>query len=380
MARSGAVGIGVIGAGMISDQYLSFLARCADVRLVAIGDVNAERAAAQADRYNIPVSGAPERVLDNNQVEIVLNLTIPEVHVEVSTNALQAGKHVWSEKPIGIDRASSKRLVDLAQEKDLLLGVAPDTVLGPTWQTAKRAIQDGVIGTPLTAVTAFQGPGPEVFHPNPGFLYARGAGPLFDIGPYYLTALVQLLGPIAEVLAAGHRSQDHREVLVGPNAGEPFPVDVLTHIAVVSNFTGGQTASSLMSADIPRHKHGVFEVHGTEGTLVLGNPNYHGEIPILRYGKSAEVEGIELIQQSTTIPEVGPLTTRGVGALTMARTVRNGGELHVATGELGYHVLDVMVSIEESVATRGYVSVESTLDPIPALPADFDPFEATLVP
>ena len=380
MTKPGTVGIGLIGAGMISNQYLTFLAKCSDVNVVAIGDLDTARAAAQAAQYEIASSGTPDSVLANDDVEIVINLTIPAAHVEVSTKALNAGKHVWSEKPIGIDRASSKALLQLAADKGLLLGIAPDTVLGPIWQTAKRAIQAGAIGTPLSAVTAFQGAGPEYFHPNPDFLYARGAGPLFDIGPYYLTALVQLLGPITEVFAFGTKAQERCRVLVGPRTGETFPVEVPTHLTVVSRFADGSTASSLMSVDTPLARHGVFEVNGTHGTLVLGDPNYFGGTPIRLYGPEVELTQTEMIQTPQIVPEIGPITGRGVGALTMARAIRHGADLHVATGEVGYHVLDTMVSIEESVLSHQFVTVESSITPSPALPESFNPYHPTLEP
>ena len=378
MTGGGPVGIGLIGAGMISDQYLTNLATYPDVRVVAIGDMNTERAAAQAAKYGIAASGDADSVLADDDVEIVINLTIPAAHVAVSTAALEAGKHVWSEKPIGIERESAKRLVELADERGLLLGIAPDTVLGPLWQTAKRAIRSGVIGTPLSATTSFQSQGPDWFHPDPEFLFAKGAGPLFDIGPYYLTALVQLLGPIAEVVAVGTRAHETRSVHVGPRAGATFPVEVPTHLSVITRFESGETAGSQMSADTALFRHGVFEINGTEGTLVLGDPNYFGGAAITLYRPEIEFRDGAIVQEAQTLAEEGPLSGRGVGALTMARTIRSGTDLHVATGKVGYHVLDTMVAIEESAESHAFVRVASTVDPIPALPTDFDPFAATL--
>ena len=287
MSRTGPVGIGLIGAGMISDQYLTNLIRYPDVRVVRVGDLDPDRAAAQAQKYGIPRSGTAESVLADDEVEIVINLTIPAAHVAVSTAALQAGKHVWSEKPIGIERDSAAGLVELAQQQDLLLGIAPDTVLGPLWQTAKRAIQAGVIGTPLSAVTSFQSQGPDWFHPGPEFLFAKGAGPLFDIGPYYLSALVQLLGPVDQVIAVGTKAHEVRTIRTGPRAGTEFSVEVPTHISVISTLAGNISASSLMSTDTPLYRHGVFEINGTEGTLVLGDPNYFGGTPIKLYRPAA---------------------------------------------------------------------------------------------
>ena len=377
MSRTGPVGIGLIGAGMISDQYLTNLIRYPDVRVVRVGDLDPDRAAAQAQKYGIPRSGTAESVLADDEVEIVINLTIPAAHVAVSTAALQAGKHVWSEKPIGIERDSAAGLVELAQQQDLLLGIAPDTVLGPLWQTAKRAIQAGVIGTPLSAVTSFQSQGPDWFHPGPEFLFAKGAGPLFDIGPYYLSALVQLLGPVDQVIAVGTKAHEVRTIRTGPRAGTEFSVEVPTHISVISTLAGNISASSLMSTDTPLYRHGVFEINGTEGTLVLGDPNYFGGTPIKLYRPLLEIVDGKVEQQPEILAEQGPVSGRGVGALTMARTIR-GADLHVATGELGYHVLDVMASIEESIEQRAFVDITSTVAPIPALPADFDPHQSTI--
>ena len=376
MSRTAKVGVGIIGAGMISDQYLTHLTQYPDVEVVTVADLDVARAATQASQYGIADSGDVESVLANDDVEIVVNLTIPAAHVEVSTAAVQAGKHVWSEKPIGIDRDSAKGLVDLAAERGLLLGIAPDTVLGPAWQSAKRAIQAGVIGKPLSAVTSFQSQGPDWFHPGPEFLFAKGAGPLFDIGPYYLSALVHLLGPIGEVIAVGAKAHEVRTIRTGPRAGTEFPVEVPTHINVISTLAGGTTASSLMSTDTALFRHGVFEINGTEGTMVLGDPNYFGGTPIKVYRPLQDVtKGLE--QDPEILPEEGKLSGRGVGVLTMARTIR-GTDLHVATGELGYHVLDAMVSIEESIERRAFVDIGSTVAAIPALPADFDPFAATI--
>ncbi len=376
MTASGPVGVGLIGAGMISDQYLSNLTRYPDVNVVTVGDLDTDRAAAQAAKYGVATSGDAASVLANPDVEIVVNLTIPAAHVEVSTAALRAGKHVWSEKPIGIDCDSARGLVDLAVANGLLLGIAPDTVLGPGWQTAKRAIQAGAIGTPLSASTAFQSQGPDWFHPDPEFLFAKGAGPIFDMGPYYLSALVHLLGPIAQVVAVGTKAQDVRSIRTGPRAGSEFPVEVATHVSVISTFEAGQTAASQMSVDTPLYRHGVFEINGTEGTIVLGDPNYFGGTPIRLYRPLVEFTPA-MEQAPEILGEIGPLSGRGVGALSMARTIR-GGDLHIATGELGFHVLDTMVSIEESIEKRTFVDVESTVAPIPALPAEFDPFAATL--
>lgn len=378
MTRTGRVGIGFIGAGMISEQYLTNLTTFPDVEVVRIGDIDTERAAASAAKWGIPASGTGDEVLTDPDVEIVVNLTLPATHVEVSTAALRAGKHVWSEKPIGVDRESAAGLVALADELGLRLGIAPDTVLGTGWQTAKRAIEAGAIGTPLTAVTSFQWQGPDVFHPNASFLYAKGAGPLFDMGPYYFTALVHLLGPVASVVATGSRSRDTRQLVVGPNAGQEFPVEVPTHLSVLTSFEQGGNAQSLLSFDTPLFRHGVFEVNGTEGTIVLPDPNTFGGGHPIRIARPLGTDvSFPIEQEWETLSDEEPTVGRGLGVLDMARAIRGGGP-HIATGEVGYHVLDTMVAVEESVARRVFVEVASTVAPIASLPEDFDPLAATL--
>ncbi|MCT9620290.1 Gfo/Idh/MocA family protein [Curtobacterium sp. C2H10] len=378
MTRTGKVGIGFIGAGMISEQYLANLTTFPDVEVVRIGDIDTERAAASAQKWGVAASGDGASVLADPDVEIVINLTLPATHVAVSTDALRAGKHVWSEKPIGVDRESAAGLVALADELGLKLGIAPDTVLGPGWQTAKRAIEAGAIGTPLTAVTSMQWQGPDVFHPNASFLYAKGAGPLFDIGPYYFTALVHLLGPIDSVVATGSRSRETRELVVGPNAGQSFPVEVPTHVSVLSSFEQGGNAQSLLSFDTPLFRHGVFEVNGTEGTIVLPDPNTFGGGHPIRIARPIPVGASWPFEQEwETLLDEEPTVGRGLGVLDMARAIRGGGA-HTATGAVGYHVLDAMVSVEESIERRSFVEVESTVGAIASLPEDFDPFAATL--
>ncbi|HEU5222144.1 MAG TPA: Gfo/Idh/MocA family oxidoreductase [Candidatus Lumbricidophila sp.] len=369
----GAVGVGLIGAGNISDQYLTNLTTFPDLRVLAIGDLVPERARAQAEKYGVPRAGSVESVLADPEIEIVVNLTIPAVHVEVSEAIIAAGKHVWTEKPIGTDRVSSLGLLQHADAAGLRVGVAPDTVLGPGVQTAKRAIARGDIGRPLFAHTTFQGQGPELWHPNPAFLFAKGAGPLLDMGPYYVSALVHVFGPVAAVAALGLRGTETRRVHTGELAGQEFPVEIPSTVQVLTSFEQGGQAQSMFGADSPISRQGIVEITGTEGTIVVPDPNmFGGEItitrPLARDGDIAEV---------ITVPQEGVLTGRGLGVLDMARAIR-AGRPHIATGEFGYHVLDTLLAIEASVESRTWVTVESTVDAPGSVPADFDPFAATL--
>ncbi|MGP9613464.1 Gfo/Idh/MocA family protein [Brachybacterium sp. AOP42-B2-9] len=373
---AGPVGVGFIGVGVISDTYLENLNSFPDVEVLILGDINTERAAAQAAKHNVPASGTAQDVLDHPGVQVVVNLTLPATHVEISSAAIAAGKHVWTEKPLGMDRESTAALLKQADEAGLRVGCAPDTVLGAGVQTAKRAILDGVIGRPLFAQTSMQWQGPEVFHPNPGFLFAQGAGPLLDMGPYYFTTLVSLFGTVEKVAAIGLKATEERTIQVGDLAGTTFPVEVPSTISVLTQFEGGQTGTSLLSFDSPLARQGIVEIHGTEGSLVVPDPNtFEGRIAYVRpfetFGeRPPEQEWIE-------IPQEGPTTGRGLGLLDMVRSIHD-GRPHIATGEVGYHVLDIMLSAEESAASGEFVTLNSSVSEIPAVPADFDPLARTL--
>ncbi|KQZ09921.1 oxidoreductase [Microbacterium sp. Root53] len=372
------VGVGIIGAGNISDQYLTNLTKFPDVRVLAVGDLVEERARAQADRYGVPRAGTPDLVLNDPDIEIVVNLTIPAVHVEVSEAIVAAGKHVWTEKPIGVNREESQRLLDAAAAAGRRVGVAPDTVLGPGVQTAKRVIARGDIGRPLFAQTTFQWQGPEIFHPNPAFLYAKGAGPLLDMGPYYVSTLVHVFGPVASVAALGLQGTPTRFVQVGEYAGHEFPVEIPSTLQVLMEFEQGGQAQSLYSTDSPLLRHGIVEVTGTEGTLVIPDPNtFGGPITITRKLERHVVPPEPVVQEVVDVQQEGILTGRGLGLLDMVRAIQD-DRPHVATGEFGYHVLDTLLAIEESAEARGFVEVQSTLAEVGSLDADFDPFAATL--
>ena len=329
------VGVGIIGAGNISDQYLRNLTAFPDVSVLAIGDLLEDRAREQAAKYGVPRAGGVDLVLGDPDIEIVVNLTIPAVHVEVSEAILAAGKHVWTEKPIGVDRASSLRMLEKADAAGLRVGVAPDTVLGPGVQTAKRAIARGDIGRPLFAQTTFQWQGPEIFHPNPAFLYAVGGGPLLDMGPYYVSALVHVFGPVAAVAAVGLRATDSRVVQVGPLAGQEFPVEIPSTVSVLTQFEQGGQASSLYSTDSPLLRQGIVEITGTEGTLVIPDPNtFGGPITITRPLAEMIVPPAPVVQEIVEVEQEGVLAGRGLGLLDMVRSSR-AGRPHVATRGIG---------------------------------------------
>ena len=375
MPGTGPVGVGFIGTGMISNTYLENLTKFPDVRVVILGDLNTELAAAQAAKYGVPQSGSAEDVLAQPDVELVVNLTIPAVHAEVASQALEAGKHVWSEKPISVDLASGRALLEQADAAGLLVGVAPDTVLGPGVQTARRAIARGDIGEPLSAQTIMQYIGPDIFHPSPEFLFAKGAGPLFDMGPYYLTTLIHVFGPVESVAAVGSKSRATRIVQTGDRVGTEFAVEVPTHVSAIAQYVDGGISQSVFSFDSPLAKMGVVEITGTEGTILVPDPNrFTGEVKITR---APALEAITNEAQWHPVPVQGVYAERGIGVLDLARAARNGGT-PLASGELALHVLDTMVAIDEAVTERRTVPIDSRTDRVPLVADDFDPFAATL--
>ncbi|WP_158851680.1 Gfo/Idh/MocA family protein [Saccharothrix deserti] len=361
---SAPVGVGVIGAGVISDTYLSNLTGFPDVRVLAVADLDPARAAAQATRHGVPRSCGVAELLADPDIELVVNLTIPAAHVDVGLAALDAGKHVWVEKPLGLDRQSARKLLDRAAERGLRVACAPDTVLGAGWQTARRAVDAGRIGEPRTALALFQTPGPESWHPAPEFLFQAGGGPLLDMGPYYLTGLVHLFGPIRRVTATGGRARDTRVIGAGPRAGVEFAVTVPTTVTALVEFTRGGSAQVVLSFDSALPRIGFVEVAGTLGTAVLPDPNgFDGATTLHLF------DGVE------TVAAEGHSASRGTGVLELARSIR-AGEPERASGALAYHVLDAMVAIEESITLGRSVDVASTVEPPPALPVDWNPHVA----
>ncbi|WP_422116432.1 Gfo/Idh/MocA family protein [Brachybacterium sp. UNK5269] len=365
---TGPVGVGIIGAGTISAEYLTHLTSFPDIAVHIVGDLFPEAAAARAAEFSVPASGTAQDVLDHPEVEIVVNLTIPTAHAEVSRAIVAAGKHVWTEKPITTDPADAAALLEAAAAAGVRVGGAPDTVLGAGIQTGLRTLRDGGIGTPASALTLFQSPGPESWHPNPAFLFQEGAGPLYDIAPYYVTTLVLALGPVVGVSAVGSRAREQRTIGSGPKAGEVFDVTVPTQVAALLRFASGQNATVLLSFDSPHTRTGFVEIYGTEGTLAFPDPNvFDGDSALTEYrGETA-----------TPVPASGATTGRGLGVLEMARALR-AGVPHRAQGEIAAHVLDIMVGIETAIGTGATVEVTSSVAEVEPMPADFDPFAATL--
>lgn len=364
---SGPVGVAVVGAGVISNEYLKNLTRFPDVRVLGIADIDTDRAREAARQYQVPVSGDVETVLAVDEVEIVVNLTIPAAHASVALAAVQAGKHVYGEKPLATTPAEGEKVLAEAERRGLRVGNAPDTFLGAGLQAAKRAVDTGVIGAPIAAATVMLSPGPESWHPSPEFLFQRGAGPLFDIGPYYLTSLVALLGPVVRVAASARQGRAQRVIGSGPKAGTVFDVEVPTHVSALIDFAAGENAVSTFSFDSPVRRT-QFEITGTEGTLWVPDPN--------TFAGPLRVQAVKDDDwRDLPVPEID--TSRGRGVLDMARAIRE-NRPHRASGALAQHVLETMTAIAESAEQGAPRTLTSTCPAPDALPTDWDPLAATV--
>jgi predicted dehydrogenase len=357
------VKVGMMGAGKISGIYLQNAAVFDDIEIVACADIVVERAEEQAREHGIPTAYSPEELLADSEVEVVLNLTVPAVHAEVSLAALEAGKHVYTEKPLAIELEDGRKMIDVAKEEGLLIGCAPDTFLGGGLQTCRRVLDEGVIGDPVALTAIMMTHGPEDWHPNPDFFYQPGAGPIFDMGPYYLTALATLVGPIRRVTGSARVTFQERLITSQPLSGTPITVNTPTHVAGVMDFEGGPVGTLVTSFDVWSEDHSRIDLYGTEGTLSLPDPNtFGGPVRVWRSEENAWSE----------IPLSHPYSenSRGLGLADMARAIRSGGK-HRASGELGFHVLEAIHAFLASSETGRHVEVTSDFErpePLPSGP------------
>lgn len=387
---SNPVGIGIIGAGVISDIYLANLtSRFPNVRVVAIADMIVERARDRAGKYGIEALTVDD-LLRRDDIELVVNLTIPLAHFPVAKQIVEAGKSVYNEKPLTESCDQGRELLGLAAKRGVLVGGAPDTFLGGGLQTARRLIDEGVIGLPIAASAVMYSHGHESWHPDPAFYYQPGAGPMLDMGPYYVTALVSLLGPVARVASIAGISFPERTITSEPRSGEVITVNTPTHIAATMEFATGAIGTITTSFDVYDTQHSGLVIYGAEGTLRLPDPNtFGGTIELLQPvafkekrdplsvgrtpGDKADPNHVDRPQW-----EAVPLThgftdnSRGLGVADLAYALRTGSPAR-ASGELAFHVLEVMHATLESSTEGRHITIESTVNRPPALPAG-DPF------
>ena len=358
------VGIGIIGCGNISAAYLKAARVFPILDVRAVADLNLAAAEARGAEFGVPATTV-ERLLADPSIEIVVNLTVPLAHVEVGLRVIAAGKHVHSEKPLGIDTVEARRLLDAAAAKGLRVGSAPDTFLGGAHQTCRRLLDDGAIGQPLAGTAFFMCPGHERWHPSPGFFYLRGGGPVLDMAPYYVTDLVNLLGPVARVAGITSRARATRTITSQPLAGETIPVEVATHAAATLAFASGPVVTMVMSFDVPRHRHRPIELYGSEGSMAVPDPNWFGgQIEI---GTAAGDWRAAITEHAYANGNF-----RIIGVADMAHAIRK-NRPHRASGALAFHVLEVMEAVQRSSDEGRHVTIESRPERPAMLPADLLP-------
>ncbi|MDW4573758.1 Gfo/Idh/MocA family oxidoreductase [Microbacterium sp. M3] len=354
MTRGTVNDIGIVGLGVISRQYLDTLLVASGVRVAAVADLDASRAQAAADAIPGCRAVTTDELLADPGVGTVLNLTIPAAHADVALGAIAHGKDVYGEKPLAATLADAERVMDAATAAGVRVGSAPDTVLGTGVQTARAAIDEGRIGRPVSASATWVSAGHESWHPQPDFYYREGGGPLLDMGPYYVSSLVQLLGPVTHVSGAASRSRDERVIGSGPRAGERIGVEVDTHLTGILHHGSGAISTVTMSFDGVRSTAAPIEVHGIEGSLLVPDPNhFDGDVQLHPAGG----------EWQTLEPSAGYLdSSRGVGLLDfIAGPAR-------ASGALALHALEIMTALAVSSASGVREPLRTTVDRPPLVP------------
>ena len=344
--------IGVIGTGNISGAYFNTNKNFNFFDIVACADLDVERAKQKAEENGIARGCSVDELLADESIEAVINLTIPAAHGPVAIRALESGKSVYNEKPLAVSREDGRAMLQLAAQKGLRVGCAPDTFLGGGGQTCRKLIDDGWIGEPVAATAFMLSNGPEGWHPSPEFFYKTGGGPMFDMGPYYLTTLINLLGPVRRVTGSTRASFPERTVGSGDLKGQKIGVDIDTHIAGILDFHSGPIATLVTSFDVQGGEVPRIEIYGTRGSLLVPDPNtFGGPVRIMRGGEILEVPLTHGYTQNS----------RGIGLADMIQAGRN-NRPHRASGELAFHVLDLMHSFHDASREGRHITLESSCE------------------
>lgn len=352
---------GIIGCGNICQAYFRASKRLDIFEIKSCADINMDAALVKAEENGV-LAVTVEELLADPEIQIVINLTIPQAHAAVNLQVLEAGKHVHCEKPFAVTREEGLEVLALAKKKGLMTGCAPDTFFGGGLQTCRKLIDDNWIGRPVAGTAFMNIHGHEHWHPNPGFYYLQGGGPVFDMAPYYLTALIHLLGPIKRVSAICGRAFNERIATSEGAKGQILPVEVNTHISGTLEFGNGAIITLVMSFDVWRHSNHPIEIHGTGGSLKVPDPNtFDGDIFVHRPG-SDDWESVPYTHGYTD-------NMRSIGVADMAYAIQS-GRANRCNGELAYHVLDVMHAFDESSNSGKHVLIESTCAQPAALPMD----------
>lgn len=341
--------IGVVGCGAISGVYFQNLKRFG-LKAVACSDIDPAKASFAAEKYGVPKVLSTEDLLRDPDVDVVLNLTVPKAHHEINMAAIRAGKHVYVEKPLAVERDEGKQLLQEATERDLRVGCAPDTVLGAGIQTGRKLVDDGEIGTPVGAHAFMLCPGHESWHPSPEFYYERGGGPMFDMGPYYLSALVTLFGGIESVAASARVTFPTRTIGSEPKRGKTFDVETPTHISGILNFENGAVGVVTTSFDVQRTTLPCIEVYGSEGSIFVPDPNnFSGTVRLFKKGSDN--------WRDVLLSHPYAENSRGLGVLDLVESIRE-NRPNRASGAMAFHVLDAMHACLESSESGRAIKLE----------------------
>lgn len=352
--------IGILGAGNIFGRYAEGLRTFPELEVVRVADVDTDRARRAADEYGIPAWGDGDELLDDDSVEIVVNITPPQFHAKTVISALEAGKHVYVEKPLAATVEEAREVLDAAAGTTALLGSAPDTFLGSAVQTARHALDAGLIGEPVGATAFVRSSRSETWHPDPRAFYGPGGGPVLDMGPYYLAALVTCLGPVAQVAAATRIGAPTRKVTSPGRVVDEVTVAVPTHASATLTFASGAIATTLMSFDVWDTELPRIEIYGTEGTLALPNPNFFDGDVRLRRHDDPDWRVLTPVTELFGAVNTPEQHRRGLGVRDLARAI--GGGPHRTGAQFAFHVLDVLASFETSQQENRFVTLASTCE------------------
>ncbi len=363
--------IGIIGCGNISDAYLKGAARSDLLQVKSVSDLRADAAQTKAREYGVSAVAVDDLLADPD-IQVVINLTVPLAHAAVSLKIIQAGKHVYSEKPLAAHFSDGQQLLLAAAAKGVRIGCAPDTFLGAAHQACRRVIDEGRIGKPLAGAATVLSHGMEHWHPDPAFYYRRGGGPIHDMGPYYVTLLVNLLGPVARVAAHASTGIAVRTITSEPLRGQAIAVEVPATVNGVLAFASSANVSLNASWEVWKHKRLPFEMYGTEGTLLIPDPNFFGGEPLISE-RDGEWQPIDIAAHPFGIPNRATRTGaqvadyRIIGLLDMVAAIRH-ARPHRASGKLALHVLEVLDAFERSSSEGRHVMIESTCERPEPLP------------
>ena len=367
------INIGVIGCGNIFDAYIRNAVHFRDLSYVACADLNTEIAQRKAALYGLEAMSI-DAMLGRDDIDVVLNLTVPNAHAEVSLMAIAAGKHIYTEKPLAVTLAEGAAILDAARQRGVRVGSAPDTILGPAVQSGRAIVDSQEIGKVVSGLATVQSHGMEHWHPNPSFFYKKGGGPVLDVGPYYVSTLVNLLGPVTSVKASGTIGYPERVVTTeGPAKGDVIKVETYTTLHALLSFASGAHVTLLASWDVWNSDLRPIELHGTEGTLRLADPNsFSGEVAVSVGAKSfRSIHTNTMPFGAFNRDWVGDGVCRsscyrGLGLADMASAIQ-AGVVHRCNGEFAFHVLETMLAIEDAAASNGTVNLRSSCSRSPRL-------------